>query len=247
MNKLSIGQWLSIAFGTLLLVLFIPFFANGARSQQGPLGSLSAAGTVYVNGNPAASESTIFPNDVVRTGNDGTATFTLSGKGSFKLATDTQLAFSGQQYIAELQSGTVVMDSFGGTTDMSMRVGPYILAPVIAAATSSSKVTKSADASFTVVCLDGSVGLVPIQGAVGRVLRANQSVAISSQGELGTTQDISSAVSSSSAPSNVPHTQTSHKTWIILGAVGGAAAIGGAVAAAGHAGSSSQAVSPSSP
>ena len=54
----------------------------------------------------APAESTVFTGDTVRTADTATATFTLSGKGSFGIASRTQLVFTGnQQYLAELKSG----------------------------------------------------------------------------------------------------------------------------------------------
>ena len=235
----------------LSIVFLMVAFAGISRGQA--LGSLSSAGDVFVGSMPAPAESTIFPGDVVRTGDNGSATFTLSGKGSIKLAPGSQVAFSGDpRFLAELQSGTVVMDSFGGTTDITLRAGNFVVSPLIGADKSSSRIEKAQEGSFTISCLDGSISLIPLQGATGSVLHANQVLTISSAGELGLIQEANAApnqpppATTSNPGPATPNAQKSHKGWIILGVAGGGAVAGIAAAAAGH-GGSNEAVSPSSP
>ena len=243
-----------LAFVQLLIfVLSVPVLVNGAARPQErqPLGSLSASGDVSVNGSTAPAESTIFTGDKLLTGNTGTAIFTIAGKGSFKLSARTQLVFAASpQYLAELQSGTVVMESLAGSTDVTLRAGNFVVGPVIQTEKSVSRIEKAGDGSFAIYCLDGSVGLIPLQGATGRVLEANQSVAISPQGDLVLIPEAPAPVPptapSSNPPQSVPTAQkSSHKGWIIVGAAGGAGVIGAAVAA-GHGGGRT-AVSPSVP
>jgi len=249
-----IRNLVSVSSRILGPLLVIAMVASGAKpQQQEALGSLSSAGDVFVNAMPAPSEATIFPKDVVRTGDNGNATFTLSGKGFLKLSPNSQLAFEGDpRYLAELQSGTVVMDSFGGTTDITLRTGNFVVSPVVATEKSASRIEKAAGGSFTLYCLDGSISLIPLQGATGRVLQANQFVTISSDGNLGLVQEVSAAqppAALSPSSGQAPTVQKSHKGLIILGIAGAGAAVGIGAAAASHGGSSgnSQAVSPSSP
>lgn len=237
----------------MLSILFLTVVFAGVSSAQA-LGSLSSTGEVFVGSMPAPAESTIFPGDVVRTGENGNATFTLSGKGSIKLAPGSQVVFSGDpRFLAELQSGMVVMDSFGGTTDITLRAGNFVVSPLIGADKSSSKIEKAQEGSFTISCLDGSISLIPLQGATGSVLHANQVLTISSAGELGLIQE-ANAPAAPNAPAaqppspgpTTPSAQKSHKGWIILAVAGGGAVAGIAAAAAGH-GGNNEAVSPSSP
>jgi hypothetical protein len=102
----------------LQLVLF-PAVADGFPASQAQekqaLGSLSSVGQVYVSNSVAPAESTIFTGDMLRTDEMATAIFTISGKGSFEIASRSQLVFTGsQQYVAELKSGIVVMSSLSG-------------------------------------------------------------------------------------------------------------------------------------
>jgi hypothetical protein len=240
----------------IILLLSVPVLGNGTarpqERQRQSLGSLSASGDVSVNGSPAPAESTIFSGDTLVTGNAGTAIFTISGKGSFKLSPLSQLVFAANpQYLAELQSGTVVMDSFAGSTDVTLRAGNFVVGPVIQTEKSASRIERAGDGSFAVYCLEGSVGLIPLQGATGRVLQANQSIAISPQGDLVLIPEAPAPLPPTAPSSNTPQPsptaqKNSHKGWIILGAAGGGAAGIAAAAAAGHGGSRTP-VSPSSP
>ena len=222
-----------------------------AQDKQ-PLGSLSPVGDVSVNGIAVTAETTIFSGDAVRTGMNGTATFAMSGKGSIKLSPQTQVTFSGTpDYLAELNAGTVVMNSFAGSTDVTLKVGNYVVGPVIQVEQSASKIQRMPDGSDVVSCLDGSVGLVPLLGATGSVLQAGQSVPISAQGQLGAvvaTSALPAPPTQPSTPATPPAAPTvshSNRDWIILGLAGaGAGGIGITLATRGG---GSKAVSPASP
>jgi len=214
--------------------------AASKRQEKQPLGSLSAAGNVYVNGAPAPAESTIFSGDTLLTGDSGTATFTISGKGTFKISPQTHLVFSAEpRYVAEMTSGTVVMTTFAGATEMGLKIGNFVVTPVIETQQSSSRIEKTAVGSFLIACLDGSVGVIPVQGVSGQVLRTGQTVEVSSDGVLGAPQETSSQPATQASVK-----KSSHTGWIILGAAGaGAAGIAAAVAGRGSHGTP---VSPSS-
>lgn len=225
------------------LLLFAPIVdaagaANGSHASshqdREPLGSLTTVGTVYVNGAPAPAEVTVFAGDTVLTSDSGSATFTMSGKGSFKLSSQTHLAFTADaRYLAEITSGTVVMTSFAGSTDVTLKMGGYVIAPVIQTEESSSRIDKTANGGFQISCLTGSVGIVPVEGASGQVLRVGQTLAISPSGQLGGPQEASTPVAT-----NTSTKKSNHTGYIILG-VAGAGAVGAAVALAGHGHSSS--------
>lgn len=227
---------------------FVPLFvcslatlASPPRHQQKqPLGSLSTVGNVYVNGALVPTESTIFSGDAVLTGDSAVATFTMSGKGSFKLSPQTHLVFAAEPtYLAELTSGTVVMTTFAGVSGIGLKAGNFVVSPVIESQQSSSRIEKTDDGSFVVACLDGSVGVIPIGGVSGQVLRIGQSVEISANGALGVPE------ATSTQPPAPPTAQKSnHKKWIVYGIAGGGAA--GVIAAVAARGSHGPAVSPSS-
>lgn len=244
---------------TALLTLLVPGAAYAHPASRGqerrPLGSLSTLGEVHVNGTLAPAESTIFSGDTLNTGTIGTATFSMSGKGSFKIAPQSQLSFAGEpQYLAELKLGTVVMISFGSATDITLRVGTFTVVPVIQGEQSASKIDRGPDGSFSVSCQDGSIGLLPLDGAAGRFLQTGQSVNISRDGQLVSAQQ--PATPPVAPPSQAPPSggsnpsaavkKKSYTPWIILG-LAGAGAVGIGAAAGGHGSGSPPPISPARP
>jgi hypothetical protein len=262
---------------TLLSSCSSPLFAaapNWSRSAQNPqaLGPIAARGAVSLNGVRTSSDATVFVGDTIRTGPDGTAVLSISGKGSFRVASDSEISFAPDpRYTGELKSGTVVMGSFGGATDISLRVGNYVVAPVIQTEQSASRIERRPDASFTVACLEGSVGLIPLEGTTGRVLKAGESANILPSGELEQAQTQSplnpaapaekpaetpgqlptqtpttAGTTPSEPPPPVAASGSSKKNEYILLGVAGAAAVGIAAGLAGR-GHGSPSVSPSTP
>src|SRR3984893_6574412 len=171
------------------LLCALPLLAGAPRAarkaQNQALGSMTTVGPVTINGVPAPADLTIFPGDTLKTNDMGSAAFSISGKGSLKILSNSEMVFPPDpRYSAELKAGSVVMNSFNGATDVSLRVGNYVVAPVIEAQQSTSQVVRHADGSFTVTCLEGSVGMLPLEGATGRVLQSGESVNILPSGEL---------------------------------------------------------------
>ena len=226
---------------------------SGAKQvgRRRSTGSLTARGTVTVNGMPASNDTTVFVGDTIRTSEDGTLTFSMNGKGSFRLASNSEMSFQPDpRYTGELKSGIVVMNSFGGATDISVRAGNYVVAPVIQTQQSSSRIERHADGSFAIACLDGSVGLIPLEGSTGRVLQVGESANILASGELeavltppkAATPTESATTAATTTPSATTDTQpppppvhgsNSKKNEYILLGVAAAAAIGVAVGVAG--------------
>ena len=257
------------------LLCGLPLMAGAPRAarkaQNQALGSMTTVGPVFINGVPAPADLTIFPGDTLKTADLGSAAFSISGKGSFKILSNSEMVFpSDPRYSAELKAGSVVMNSFNGATDISLRVGNYVVAPVIESQQSTSQVVRHADGSFTVTCLEGSVGLIPLEGATGRVLQSGESVNILPSGELdiakatgaapGTvpkqtpptpenTPSPAETASTTQPPPEAPVPPVQHKDktkeYILIGVIaGGAVGIAAGVAGAGHGHSS---VSPSTP
>ena len=256
------------------LLCGLPLMAGAPRAarkaQNQALGSMTTVGPVFINGVPAPADLTIFPGDTLKTADLGSAAFSISGKGSFKILSNSEMVFpSDPRYSAELKAGSVVMNSFNGATDISLRVGNYVVAPVIESQQSTSQVVRHADGSFTVTCLEGSVGLIPLEGATGRVLQSGESVNILPSGELDIAKATGAApgaapkqaptpenkpspaeqASTTQPPPEAPVPPVQHKDktkeYILIGVIaGGAVGIAAGVAGAGHGNSS---VSPSTP
>jgi hypothetical protein len=204
------------------------------EQQKESLGSLSSIGEVYVNETAAPVESTIFSGDRLRTGETGTATFTISGKGTLKIFPRSEVVFPGNyQFTAELKTGTVVLNSISGPSGITMRVGNFVLVSSIRQQSATTKIEGTANGSFVISCLDGSMGVLTMESKSGQFLSAGQSLRISG-GEV--LSFVSPAMSTTA--------HTLHSGWLYLG-LGGAAA---AAAAAGLAhGGGRQSVSPSGP
>lgn len=252
------------------ILCVLPLMAGAPRAarkaQNQALGSMTTVGPVTINGVPAPADLTIFPGDTLKTGDLGSAAFSISGKGSFKILANSEMVFPPDpRYSAELKAGSVVMNSFNGATDVSLRVGNYVVAPVIEAQQSTSQVVRHADGSFTVTALEGSVGMIPLEGATGRVLQAGESVNILPSGELDIAKATGAAPTTTPTPETkpspaeqasttqpppeapVPPVQHKDKTkeYVLIAVIaGGAVGIAAAVAGAGHGHSS---VSPSTP
>jgi hypothetical protein len=256
------------------LLCALPLMAGAPRAarkaQNQAVGSVTTVGPVTINGVPAPTDLTIFPGDTLKTGDMSSAAFSISGKGSFKILSNSEMVFPPDpRYSAELKAGSVVMNSFNGATDVSLRVGNYVVAPVIEAQQSTSQVVRHADGSFTVTCLEGSVGMIPLEGATGRVLQSGESVNILPSGELDVAKATGATprteatqtptteskpnpadqVSTTQPPPEAPVPAVQHKDktkeYILIGVIaGGAVGIAAGVAGAGHGKSS---VSPSTP
>jgi hypothetical protein len=248
-NRVS-GSRLRFVFILALQFALLPALAYGRATSQDQqkqaLGSLSSVGEVYVNDAPAPAESTIFSGDTLRTGEVGTATFVTSGKGSFKITSRSQIMFAGTlQFVAELKSGTVVMSSLSGPSGINLRAGNFVVVAVTQGDQSTSKIESVADGSFLVTCVEGSVGVLPLEGPNGLFLQVGQSVSITTQGELSAANaPVPPRPSTPPQPTPPTAQKKSYTGWIILAAAGAGGA--GAVAAlAGHKGSPP--ISPATP
>ena len=217
--------------------------ASRAQEKQ-PLGSLSSIGPVYVGDSEAPASSTIFTGDTLRLGDAATATFTMSGRGSFEIASHSQLVFTGsQQSVAELKSGTVVMSSSSGSSGITLRIGNYVVLAVTQGEQSTAKIDGAADGSFVISCTQGSVGIVPLDGSPnGIFLQVGQSISLSPQGELSAPR-ATVASTATTSPTQPSVRKSSHTGLIILGVAGAAGAVGAAVALGGK--GHGQTVSPS--
>lgn len=212
-------------FLALLCVLSIPTWARASQQEQfrENLGSLTSQGEVYVNDSPTSVMSTVSSGDTIRAGESGEATLAVAGKGTLKIRPLSQILLSGNdQYTAELEKGTVLLDSVPGSDGLIVRIGNYVVVPSVRSLATALSVTKAQDGSFLVYCLGGKIGVLTVEGKSGQLLQAGQSLTVSAKSEL---------LASSSAPKAKGHSRT---RWILLGLAGAAGA--GAAAALAHRG-----------
>lgn len=233
---------LIFVFLQLLALYFLSSSSAAAYGAPRPqehsheaLGSLDTVGEVLVNGAAAAAQSTIFAGDVLRSGGTGSATFTLSGKGSFQIYPNAEIIFTGEpQYAAELKLGKVVMNSWNGATGINLRAGSAVVVAVAEGEQSISNIEAPSDGSFLVTCVGGSVGVIPLQGGKGIFVRAGQAVGISAQGEFSIT---SAPPARSAVPASADRAETlpaarqkhSRTRWILAGVVAAGAGTAAAI------------------
>lgn len=241
----TLNSFLLAAFMLQFLLLASPACAQGVAPdpQRQSLGSMQSAGQVFVNETPAPSELTIFPGDVVRTGETGTAVLTTSGNTSFQISSKSQVAFPGEaRYLAELKSGTISEKFLGGSTAPVVRAGNFAVVAANRNEQTIVTIAGAADGSYLVTCSAGDIGIFPLQGASGLFLQAGRSARISPSGELAAVESPAPGAAQGSAQA----AGTNHnKLWILLGLGGGGIAAGVAVAVAN--GGSHPPMSPSSP
>lgn len=235
--------WLTA--GLTAFLLSAPARAAATRQDQTqnakkqPLGSLSSTGEVYVNDKPVPVESTVFVGDTVRTGENSTAVFTMTGNGTLKIGAQTQVVLPGDpQFVAELQTGTAVIDSISGPSGIKLRVGAIVVVPAVRSRVTSAKIERQADGTFLVTCLGGDISTLALEGTAGRLLEAGQSVSVTPGGQM-LVQKESGGKSLASGMQPLKG-----KTgWTLLGLAGGGAGVAALVL--GHGGKPP--VSPSEP
>jgi hypothetical protein len=228
----AITSTIFLGFIKLLLLVFVVFSGSsyGQRTsqvqqngishyedQKVPLASLSSVGDVYVNDLRAPAESTVFAGDKVRTASTGTATFTMSGNGTLKLAPGSQVVYSGSDlFTAELDAGTVVLTSLAGGSGITLRVKNFVLVPSFPREQSvTSSIEQTPDGSFVISCSNGSAGVLTLQGRSGEFLHAGQSLRLSVSAEKA---ELSPAISFRRGSEAA--VQRLHPGWLLLGLTG---------------------------
>src|SRR5882762_5177464 len=218
----------------LLLTALSRVQALPQEQDREPLGSLTSIGEVYVNDSPATVEITIFSGDRVRTGESGSATFNMSGKGQLKLSPRSQVLFSGKyEYTAELEAGAVVMNSVSGPNGFTLRIGNDVLVPSVKERTALASIDRAPDGSFLVTCSDGAIGVLALQGTSGQFLQVGQSVSVAPNGALFPVVDQQTVTSVPKGKnSGARNAGRSYTGWALVGLAGAGAA--GAAAGLSH-------------
>ncbi len=223
-------------FLLLLHAVSVPSYGRGSQQEQAkePLGSLTGIGEVYLNDAPASGESTIFSGDRIRTGETGSATFDTGGRGALKIFPQSQVVFSGNyQFTAELGAGTIILSTIPGPNGLTLRIGNYVVVSNNRKQPAMLKITRTRDGSVQVTCMDGTAGVLTLEGRVGQFLQAGQSLNVSASSYL-----TPFTAGARKSEGNV------HTGWILLGLAGAGAAAASALLL--H-GGSAQSISPSGP
>ena len=242
---LSLGITQLLVAALLLSPLLSRAQVAPPEKERDPLGSLTSVGEVFVNDARGPAEITIFSGDKVRTGESGSATFNMSGKGSLKISPRSEVVFSGKyEYTAEFVAGAVLMNSVRGPNGFTMRIGNDVVVPSFKERTASASIEKALDGSFLVKCSDGAMGVLALQGSSGQFIQIGQSVGIATTGALFAVVQPGAKPGKTTSSARTPRPSHSLAEWAYVG-LGGAAATGVALALS-H-GGGKQSISPSSP
>jgi hypothetical protein len=158
----------------------------------------------------------------------------MSGKGTLKISPLSQVVFSGNyQFTAELEAGTIVLNTITGSNGLTLRIGNYVVVSYSRKQSTTLQVTRAPDGSVTVSCVDGTAGVLTLEGKVGQFLQTGQSMNVSSNSNL-------SPYSSATKESG----KNFHTGWLLLSVAGAGAAAASALLIHGGA---AQPISPSAP
>lgn len=189
-------------------------------AQRDAVGGLEVRGAVYVNDQAAVSGMTVFAGDTIRTGSDGAASVVVAGRGSLILAAGTEITLSEERrFLAILNRGAVGLRALPSVRSFGIRVGDFVVAPS-PEAEATAEIERAADGSARVRCAEGSVGVIPLEGAGSLFLGAGESATISADGRLART----GAPSSAPPPPPAPPQRRGARTGIIIAVAGGGAA-----------------------
>ncbi|MFB3920723.1 MAG: hypothetical protein ACE145_03330 [Terriglobia bacterium] len=213
--------------------------------QEGALGSVRATGEVILNGTAVPQVATFFPGDTLRTGSNGNAVLEFPGKGTITVSPQSLMRFTkSTRYVAELNYGRVTSQSLRGTTSFQTRVGNFVVVPDPERPEMTAEIVRALDGLIRIKAVQGSVGIIELEGAQTTFIRDGGEATISPDGRL-------SAASTAQAPATPSPTTLGggggggHTALIGLG-VGAAAAAGLGIALA-SSGNDSNPVSPSAP
>ena len=230
--------WMTLVARPLIILVSLqilwadPSFASQIPPRQ-PLGSLSATGEVYVNEARVSGEVTLFAGDSLRTGADGAASVTLSGRGMLIVANQTEVSFApSPRYFAELRHGIAEFRTLAGAANFELRTGNFIVVPA-SEAEAAADIERAPDGTTKITCTKGSMGVISLEGPESIFLHPGEVGTISPEGKMSTT--VAGPQPGAAPPGAAPPAPPSppvhkgHTGLIILGLVGGGVA--GAAAA----------------
>ncbi len=246
--------WMTFVARLLIILVSLqvlwadPSFASQIPPRQ-PLGSLSATGEVYVNEARVSGEVTLFAGDSLRTGADGAASVTFSGRGMLIVTNQTEVSFApSPRYLAELRHGVAEFRTLAGAANFELRTGNFIVVPA-SEAEAAADIERAPDGTTKITCTKGSMGVISLEGPESIFLHPGEVGTISPEGKMSTATagpqpGAAPPGAAPPAPPSPPPHKGGHTGLIILGLVGGGVA-GAAAALAGRGGK--PAVSSSTP
>ena len=203
-----------------------PSPSRSAPAEQEALGTVNSTGEVVLNGARVPQLATIYADDTIGTGADGNAVIKLQGKGDIQVYPETLIKFpNSPQYLAQLEHGQISFRPLGQVKGFQVRVGNFVIVPDPESPETTANVERDAGGLTRVKAVQGSVGIIELEGSRTSFIQSGQEVSISSDGSIvGSAPPQPSPVTPKSAK-----TGGGHGTMILLGV--GAAGAAGAVAA----------------
>jgi len=214
-----------------------------APAGQVALGTVNSTGEVMLNGARVPQLATIYADDTLGTGADGNAVIKVQGKGDIQVYPETLIKLpNSPQYLAQLDHGKIGFRPLQQAQGFQVRVGNFVVIPDPGSPGTAAIVERDAGGSTRVIAVQGSVGVLELEGPRTTFIRGGQEVSISSDGIMG----------GGAPPQPTPATTMSAETGgghgkIILVGVVVAAAAGAAVALSGGSSTPSPFLSPSTP
>jgi hypothetical protein len=215
-----------------------------APAEQVALGTVNSTGEVMLNGARVPQLATIYADDTVGTGPDGNAVIKIQGKGDIEVNLETLIKFpNSPQYLAQLEHGQISFRLIGQVKGFQVRVGNFVVVPDPGSPETIANISRDASGLTRVRAVQGSVGIIELEGPRTTFIRSGQEVSISPDGSIigGGAPSQPSPVAPMLAKTGGGH------TGIILLGVGAAGAAGAAAALASGGGTSSPSVSPFTP
>jgi hypothetical protein len=243
------SRTIAILLASLLLFGTTPLASQAP--ERTPLGALRTTGEAYVNDSRVSGESTVFIGDTLRTGADGAARLTVSGRGSVIASSQTRVVFEADpRYFATLLQGSAGLRSLTGAKNFQLRAGHFTVVPD-PSGEAAAEVELVADGSTRVTCTAGSVGVIDLEGPQSAFLHAGETATILPEGALqtGAPPTPTPGAPTPGAPTPTAPPPTAKKKsrtglYVLLG-LAGAGAAGAAAGLAGRGGAAP--VSPSGP
>ena len=214
-----------------------------APADQEALGSVSSTGEVVLNGARVPQLTTIYADDTIGTGADGNAVVKLQGKGEMQVYPETLIKCpNSPRYFAQLEQGQISFRPLGQAKGFQVRVGNFVIIPDPQSSETTANVERDAGGLTRVKAIQGSVGIIELEGSRATFVRSGQEVTISPDGS------IVGAAPPQPSPATLRSAKTGggHGTMILVG-VGAAGGVGAAVALSSSGGTPSPSVSPFTP
>lgn len=181
----------------------------------------------------------------MRTGPGGSAGLEVPYKGTILISAQTQISFNASGYFSNLSEGAVSLKTTEPVTNFQIQIGQFVVIPQPEVENVAAEIERAADGSARVKALDGSVGVIDLDGVQTVFISAGEEVAISPDGVLSRVGVAPRLPAPATPQPPGPAVRTISTRSLYLAGAGGGAAVAVALAAGGNSGNPT--LSPSVP